>query len=198
MLRAVALLALLSHSPSRASGADPEVRACAAKRALEDRLPFIPAFWRAKAVESAWKQWELREKPADYAAQLQRALRPARCPLPQRRAADGPAQSPVHLGRWGGHRLHGLPRQLAHGQELRGAGQQQPRRARALRGAGQGERRQCSAAVRLFQRPRHFRGGGLRRLLARLPQSGPHACAPPARISACMPTCARMCPRGGS
>jgi hypothetical protein len=29
---------------------------------------FIPGFWSPRAVEEAWRQWGVREKPADYAA----------------------------------------------------------------------------------------------------------------------------------
>jgi mono/diheme cytochrome c family protein len=29
---------------------------------------FIPAFWRTTAIPNVWKQWGLKEKPADYAA----------------------------------------------------------------------------------------------------------------------------------
>src|SRR6266542_6303905 len=29
---------------------------------------FIPAFWTPKAIPNAWKQWGVKEKPADYDA----------------------------------------------------------------------------------------------------------------------------------
>src|SRR5687768_10243019 len=53
------------HSAERASGAS-------AKRGFEllTTKAFVPPIWFQTGYDNAWKQWGLKEKPADYAAAL--------------------------------------------------------------------------------------------------------------------------------
>jgi hypothetical protein len=68
ILRMLGLAATLLFAMPTSSPAD-EDAARRGEKALQTRA-FNPPFWTAEAWDNVWKQWGLKEKPADFAAQL--------------------------------------------------------------------------------------------------------------------------------
>ncbi len=68
--------------------------------AVRGKPAMNPALWSAATYDNLWKQWGLKERPADF-PRGRTALRPAPRPVRERRLADGPAlfQGPPRQGR---------------------------------------------------------------------------------------------------
>ena len=78
MFRLAALALIAAASPAVAA----EPTAAERGRQALTGTAFIPAFWTQRAVDTAWKQWGLSAKPADYDATLREryGLHPAPYP----------------------------------------------------------------------------------------------------------------------
>jgi hypothetical protein len=66
MLRFLALVSLLLSQPSRTSAADPSRTSAERGKLALESTAFIKAFWPKAAYDSAWKTWDVSEKPANY------------------------------------------------------------------------------------------------------------------------------------